>query len=393
MRAVQVVLVTGPGGAGSSTVAAATAARLAAAGSRCVLLTGQAAGIADLPDRVTVDVAAPQPALEELWARHAGQLSGALPLLTVPPATSVVPLPGVAEFTLLTALAGHLRSEDVDVVVLDPGPTVAATALVGLPGALRWWLAQAAPTRLRVLATLRAAATAGRADVTAGLLAGAAATEELLDAVPLADPARTAVHLVLRPDAAAADHLQHTATALGVLGQRIASVIVARLLPAGSGEWWQQRAAVQERSVRSVRALLDPVQEVAEAAVAPATVADLLALDAAVPETALQPLAQAAPRRVDGEWLLDVPLPFARRGEVQLTRWADDLVVTAAGARRSLALDALLRRCTISGGSLTEPGTARAVLEVRFVPDPEQWPAGLLAAGAAAGAPAEGSGT
>ncbi|MCZ2813015.1 ion transporter [Modestobacter sp. VKM Ac-2979] len=392
MRAVQVLLVTGPGGAGSSTVAAATAARLAGAGSRCVLLTGQPAGITDLTDRVTVDVVAPQPALEELWDRHAGQLADALPLLTVPPASSVVPLPGVAEFALLTALVGHLRDGDTDVVVLDPGPTATATALLGLPGALRWWLAQAAPTRLRVLATLRAAATPGRAGVTAGLLAGAAATEELLDAVALADPARTAVHLVLRPDAAAAEHLRHAATALGVHGQRIASVTVSRLLPGGSGEWWQQRAAVQEQAVHSVRALLDPVREVAEAAVPPASVADLLALGAAVPETAVQPLTRAVPRRAGGEWLLDVPLPFTRRGEVELTRWADDLVVTAGGVRRSLALDALLRRCTVSGGALTDPGTARAVLEVRFVPDPDQWPAGLLAAGATAGAPAAGGG-
>lgn len=391
MRTVQVLLVTGPGGAGSSTVAAATAARLAAAGSRCVLLTGQQTGIADLADGVTVDVVTPQPALEELWARHAGQLAGALPLLTVPPATSVVPLPGVAEFALLTALAGHLRAGDADVVVLDPGPTVTATALLGLPGALRWWLAQAAPTRLRVLATLRAAATTGGSGVTAGLLAGAAATEELLDAVALADPDCTAVHLVLRPDAAAADHLQHTATALGVLGQRIASVTVARLLPAGPGDWWQQRATVQEQALRSVRALVCPVCKVAEAAVAPATVADLLALGAAVPEAVLPPPTRAVPRRVGDEWLLDVPLPFVRRGKVELTRWADDLVLTAAGVRRSLPLDALLRRCTVSGGSLTEPGTARSTLEVRFVPDRAQWPAGLLVSPAAAGAPAEGS--
>jgi arsenite-transporting ATPase len=78
--------------------------------------------------------------------------------------------------------------------------------------------------------------------------------------------------------------------------------------------------------------------------------------------------------------VLDVPLPFLRRGEVELTRWEDELVVTAAGVRRSLPLDALLRRCTVAGGSLSAPGTAEATLEVRFTPDPAQWPAGLLAA-------------
>jgi arsenite-transporting ATPase len=106
----------------------------------------------------------------------------------------------------------------------------------------------------------------------------------------------------------------------------------------------------------------------------------LLALAAAVPVTAPAPVPPPGPQRADGGWMLGVPLPFARRGEVELTRWADDLVVTAAGQRRSLPLDPLLRRCTVSGGTLTRPGTAEATLEVRFTPDPVQWPAGLLEA-------------
>jgi arsenite-transporting ATPase len=284
----------------------------------------------------------------------------------------------VVEYALLAALAGHARSGDVDVVVLDAGPTTTATALLALPGALRWWLGQVAPTRLRVLATLRAAATPGRPGVAAGLLAGAAGVEQLLASAPLADPARTAVHLVVRPDPDAVGALEETATALGVLGQRIASVTVSRVLPAGAGEWWAQRAAVQTEALRRLRDLAGPVREVAESAAPPSSVAELQALDAAVPEVVVRPTAPAAPRRADGGWVLDVPLPFVARGQVELTRWDDDLVVTAAGVRRSLPLDALLRRCTVAGGSLTEPGTAAATLEVRFTPDPALWPAGLL---------------
>jgi arsenite-transporting ATPase len=377
---VQILLVTGPGGAGSSTVASATALELTAAGSRCVLLTERLPRISGLPEAVRVDVVRPQPVLEQLWDRHAGGLSAALPVLTVPPATSVVALPGVAEFALLSALAGHARSGDVDVVVLDAGPVPAALALLALPGALRWWLAQAAPTRLRVLAALRTAATPGRPGVAAGLLAGAAGVEELLAATPLADPARTAVHLVVRPDGAAPAELTDTATALGVLGQRTASVTVSRVLPSGTGAWWTQRTAVQQEALHRVREVAGPVRKVAEAAVPPSSVADLQALDAAVPRGVVQPAPAAAPRRADGGWVLDVPLPFARRGQVDLTRWDDDLVVTAVGVRRSLPLDALLRRCTVAGGSLSAPGSAQATLQVRFIPDPTLWPAGLLEA-------------
>ena len=380
MGAVQVLLVTGPGGAGSSTVAAATALQRSADGARCVLLTTAPPAVPGLAAAVTVDVVAPLPALETLWAQHADQVAAAVPVLTVPPATSVVPVPGVTALALLAALAGHLRSGDVDVIVVDAGPLAEATALLALPTALRWWLGQLAPTRLRVLATLRAAATPGRPGAAAGLLAAAATVEELLDAVPLADPARTAVHLVLRPDPAAAELLQETATALGVLGQRIASATVARVLPAGAGEWWAARAAVQRDAVARVRESLVPVTEVAEAAVPPASVADLRALDAAAPDTAGAPAATLEPRRSPEGWTLDVPLPHARRGEVGLTRWGDDLVVTAAGMRRSLPLDPLLRRCTVVAGHLAAPGTGQATLEVRFTPDPAQWPAGLLSA-------------
>jgi arsenite-transporting ATPase len=390
---VQILLITGPGGAGSSTVAAATALRLQDAGSRCVLLSTRPPAVPGLADVVPVEVVTAQPALEQLWSRHAAALAAAVPVLTVPPATSVVPVPGVVELALLAALAGHARSGEVDVVVLDVGAAAEATGLVSLPGALRWWLGQAAPTRLRVLATLRAAATPGRPGATAGLLAGAAALEQLLDDVPLRDPARTAVHLVVRPDADAADRVTEVATALGVLGQRIASVTASRVLPAAAGEWWAQRAAAQDDALRRLRGLASPVREVAESAVGPTSVAELQALDAAVPEVLGQPVPADPPRRSLDGWVLDVALPFAGRGEVELTRWDDDLVVTAAGVRRSLALDALLRRCTVAGGSLTSPGTAAATLEVRFSPDPAQWPAGLLAAAGAGvpGAGAEGS--
>jgi arsenite-transporting ATPase len=59
-------------------------------------------------------------------------------------------------------------------------------------------------------------------------------------------------------------------------------------------------------------------------------------------------------------------------------------VVTVGDSRRSLSLDPLLRRCQVTGGRLADPGTAAARLEIGFRPDPELWPADLLAAEAAA---------
>ena len=87
-----------------------------------------------------------------------------------------------------------------------------------------------------------------------------------------------------------------------------------------------------------------------------------------------------AAEKQDGAWQLTVPLPFAERADLRLTRWADDLVVSVGGTRRSIRLDALLRRCEVTGGRLVHPGTPDARLVVGFRPDPKQWPADLLAA-------------
>jgi arsenite-transporting ATPase len=305
-----------------------------------------------------------------------------LPQLDMPPASSVVPLPGTGELALLAALGRAEADGDVDLVVVDAGPLERVVALLALPGTLRWWLEQALPPRLRALGAVRTAALragAVRRGPLDALLDAVPDLEVLLEQVPLTDPARTRVHLVTTAQRDAVAALRGAATTLGLLGQQPAGLL-ARVLPAGGGDaWWARRGEEQDAALAAAAEIAEVVR-VAELPGAATEVADLAGL---LPEGDLpDPPAPAppAPERLDGGWRLVLPLPFAERGAVDLTRWADDLVVTVAGVRRSVRLDALLRRCEVTGGRLADPGTAAARLEVTFVPDPGLWPPGLLAA-------------
>ncbi|SDO67259.1 ArsA-related P-loop ATPase [Geodermatophilus sp. DSM 45219] len=377
------ILLTGPGGAGTTTLAAATAVRTAADGARTLLLLRpgrRPAGLDGVPG-LAVAAVPPLAAVEALWS-SAGDALAAVPGLTPPPPTSVVPLPGTAELALLARLARAAADDEADTVVVDAGPLESGTALVALPGALRWWLDQALPTRLRVLGAVRTAAVrsgaAARGPVDT-VLDALPPLEAALGRLPLADPAVTEVRLVAVPRAGAVPALRTAVTALALHGQQPAAVL-ARVLPdGGTGEWWAARAAEQDAALATL-AELAPVHRVAEAAQEPAGAAALAGL--MPPGDDDPPVAAPTPTvdRGDGARRMVLPLPFAERGDLELTRWQDDLVVTVAGTRRSLRLDSLLRRCVVTGGALADAGTARARLEVAFTPDPQQWPAALLAA-------------
>jgi arsenite-transporting ATPase len=325
-----------------------------------------------------VVVVDPQSAVERLWTATADAVGAVLPQLTLPPASSVVPVPGAAELALFAELA---RAE-ADLVVVDAGPVDFAAALVALPSALRWWLGQLLPPGVRALGAVRTAAVAagamqrGPVDVA---LAAVPAIEGLLAADRLADPADTTVCLVAPPRASAVPALRWAATTLGLHGLRTGAVL-SRVLPLDEPGEWAARRGIEQAEVLGALAAVAPVHAVPEAAVAPGDVAELAALlDGFDPPPPSSPPPPASERH-DGAWRLTLPLPFAERGTVHVTRWLDDLVVTAGRARRSVRLDALLRRCEVTGGRLVDSGDATARLDIRFRPDPQLWPADLLAA-------------
>jgi arsenite-transporting ATPase len=377
---VRTLVVTGPGGAGSSTLAAAAAVRAAGKGRSTVLLTRRAPavdGLADVPGLEVrlVDAGA---AVERFWSATVVPAAASVPQVALPPASSVTPLPGAADL----ALFAELGSARADLVVVDAGTPEQTAALLALPTTLRWWLGRLTPSGVRALGALRSAAVstgAARRGPVDAALAHVPQLEALLAADRLADPAGTTVCLAAVPRAGTAASLRDPATALGLHGVRPAAVL-ARVLPEdGTGEWWRARLAEQTAELTAL-AELAPVHRIPEGATGPTDADGIGALLADVELPEGRGLPGPVTERRDGAWELAVPLPFAERGAVGVTRWEDDLVVTVAGARRSLRLDPLLRRCEVTGGRMTDPGSAGARLVVSFRPDEQLWPADLLAA-------------
>ncbi|WP_019062368.1 ArsA family ATPase [Streptomyces prunicolor] len=385
------LLITGPGGSGRSTIAAATAQAAAGTGTRTLLLgadrsdtLGAALGV--------VTGAAPVEAAENLtaWRPDATEsfradltafqdrASTALELLGAArlDAEEVTPLPGAEELALLRALRDAALSEAYDLLVVDLPPTPHALALLALPEELRRYLRRLLPAERQAARALRPVLgrlagvpmpsewlydTAGRWDVEL------AAVEAVL-----ADR-HTSVRLVAEPGPAGADAVREAGLALALRGLRPDALVANRVLPESVEDTWLAGLNAQQRKTLDEWQGTYEVRHVPHLGHDPRGTDDLTAL--AVPgvnaagSTVEWPVTDRLAE--DGVLVWSIALPGAIRDELDLVRRGDELVVTVGRFRRIVPLPSALRRCTVAGAALRE-----GELRIRFAPDPDLWPQG-----------------
>lgn len=395
------ILVTGPGGAGRTTVAAATALAAARDGHRVLLLSGDPgdpiAALAGPPSGPSVEVAPGLRALpvtggvrvarvdsgEEF--RHelvALQDRGAalLNLLGGRPlgADELTELPGAEQFALLRALRRAATAPGFDLVVVDMPPLHQAVSTLALPAQLRRYLARLLPPERQAARALRPvlAQLAGVPMPAQWLYEAAARWDEELAAVQaVVEAPGTSVRLVAEPGPAADAALRLGRLGLALQQLPVRDLVANRTLPDGSADpWLSGLAAQQEKYAAQWAGDADvPVLPVPHLGRDPRGPEDLTAL--APPAPAHAPAAArpvwAVEDRLgdDGVLVWRVPLPRAEKRDLDLVRRGDELLLTVGPYRRIVPLPAALRRCTVSGAALADDA-----LSIRFTPDPGLWP-------------------
>ncbi|WP_331445967.1 ArsA family ATPase [Streptomyces xanthochromogenes] len=370
------VLVTGPGGAGRSTIAAATALAEARRGIRVTLLTadrlpGELAGVAVR----RIDSAAHFRA--ELLAFQ-DRASAALDLLGASrlDAEELTELPGAEQLALLSALR-EAAADRPDLLVVDLPPADRALAALALPEQLRRYLRRLLAPERQAARSLRPvlAQLAGVPMPAQWLYETSARWDLELAAVQavVEDPGTT-VRLVAEPGPAAAETLRTARLGLAVHGLALDAVVANRLLPSETPDPWLAGLVAQQRKHLDELAQEFPVvREVAHLGRDPRGDDDLEHL-----ATGPEPDAAPAPRwdvedrlAEDGVLVWSLPLPGAVKDGLALVRRGDELLLTVGPFRRIVPLPSALRRCTVTGAGLSD-----GVLDIRFTPDPELWPRG-----------------
>jgi arsenite/tail-anchored protein-transporting ATPase len=405
---VRVVLFTGKGGVGKTTLAAATAAHLARSGRKVLAVStdpahslGDAfeAELGDQPTELDPGLFAAhvdtRTLLDGAWARlqeHLGTLlagAGVDELV----ADELTVVPGVEDLLALGEVRRLAESGLWEVVVVDCGPTAETLRLLGLPEAFSTYLERLFPAHRRSVRGLISGLAAGRDaqpawDRAVAALDGLAGQLQGLHRL-LADQDTTSIRLVLTPERVVAAETRRTLTALALHGLRVDGLVANRLMPEApsslrgpAGRWLRERHTEQRAVLAGLEALPVPLRVAQHTSAEPTGLPALRELAAALygaDDPAAPADAPAAPllqvnrtagsgTSPDSAFDLVLRLPGVASGPVDLVRLDDELAVTTGGTRRMIALPSVLRRCTV-----TDAHVAGDDLRVAFVPDPAVW--------------------
>jgi arsenite/tail-anchored protein-transporting ATPase len=376
----RIILYTGKGGVGKTSVAAATARRCAAAGARTLVLsTDPAHSLAEslqapvgaeptaIGDGVWAQQVQAQDELERNWSAAQEWLGGVLAERGVEriAAEELTVPPGADELFSLLQLKRHAESGEWDAIIVDCAPTGETLRLLSFPDAARWWLDRVLGRESALLTAARPLARAFfdlslpdervMEDIQR-LVHNLIAMHELLR-----DAERVTLRLVMTPDRMVVAEAMRTFTYLNLYGYLCDAVVVNRVFPEDVGAYFGAWREVQASQLAEVEAGFAPVpvlrapffeQEVLGPAMLDRLAGALFdGRDAAavLHDRLAQELALDGSR---AELRLD--LPFVSKGDVALKKIGLELVVRVDGYKRTIVLPGALAGFRPTSAKLAE---------------------------------------
>ena len=384
----RVLLFTGKGGVGKTTVAAATALAASKQGYKTVVMSTDAAH--SLGDSLDCQLG-PEPLQisENLWAQesnvlhnlesHWGTVKRWLAALMAwrgvdeIVAEEIAVLPGIEELANLLWVYNYEQQGDYDVIVVDCAPTGESLRLLTFPEVMQWWINKLLPVGRR-LVPVTFPIIHRFTDMPLPDEQIFSTIDELFQQLEglrslLTNPKVTTIRLVINPEKMVIKEAQRTYTYLNLYGYPTDAVICNRLIPQDAdGSYWEKWKESQSEYLHYIEECFSPLPllkvPLLEREVIGMKTLDEVGYLLYNEEDPTLPLFEGKPMSIDRNndgYMLTLQLPFIARGDVSLMRSGDELVITIGNLRRNILLPQVLLGQEVKGAKLD---TGR--LHIRF---------------------------
>lgn len=280
MIAIRVIIYTGKGGVGKTSVAAATALRLAKLGHRTVImstdsahslsdslqvpLSGEVRKISDNLDALEIDV---QHELEQKWTEIQNYISEFLEAQGVEPITAkeLAVFPGMEFMSALFYVEEFSDEKKYDVIVIDTAPTADTVRLLSYPDVANWYFEKIFGIVRNLIKIARV--TVGR------VMKTPMPSDKVLEDIDLirrrlakvkeimTDPEQTSVRLVVNPEKMVITETMRAYSYLSLYGYTVESVIINRIFPEDSGEgYFRDKLEEQREHLLQIEVAFSPLK-------------------------------------------------------------------------------------------------------------------------------------
>ncbi len=368
----RILLFSGKGGVGKTSLAAATGLQLSRLGYRTLVMSVDPAhSLADAfdleadlfhgktgdPYPINERLAIHEVNIQKEIKRHWGEISSyVISVLRTTgisdvEAEELAILPGMEELSAMMYVNQYRREQRYDVIVLDCAPTAESMRFVSMPTTLEWYMRHIFPYQRGLLKAVRPLANRvspielppdsyfANVQSLFGKLEG---IDELLE-----DPKTTSVRLVTNPERMVLRETQRAYVYFSLHGLSVDGIIVNRVLPAQVNDaFFQEWRISQARILEEIDAYFAPVSVKRVALFNHEVlgrerleeVANVLYGEKEDPAAVTRTEAPFSFVKHDGHYEVRVRLPFAVKGEVGLFKKGDELVVEVGTLRRHIGL-------------------------------------------------------
>lgn len=384
----RIILYTGKGGVGKTSIAAATALKCASEGLKTIVVSTDAPH--SLGDSLDIKLS-PEPVeiCENLWAQEIDSihevekgwgkvqeyLTSLFTAKTIKDITTeeLTVFPGIEDLLSLLRILSYYKEKLYDVIIIDCAPTGETLALLSFPEMLRWWMDKLFPIKRKAMKIVKPLAEPliGLPLPSDNVLGEIENIYNQLDEMRsiLSNREVTSIRVVVNPEKMVIKEAQRSFTYLNIYDYNVDAIIVNRVIPDNvTDDYFKVWKDIQRNYRNMIIESFSPVPIFH----APLFEKEIVGLEI-LERLGKEIFKESNPSRIcysartqsvtkeGNDYILSIFMPFADKKDLSLNQKADELIVKAGSIKRNITLPRTLLNYSVKGAKFENE-----TLKIRF---------------------------
>ena len=377
----RIILYTGKGGVGKTSISAATAVKSAKEGQRTLVVsTDPAHSLGDSFDMKLQNE--PVEIRENLWAQEIdsiheveegwGKIQEYMTTLFTSKSVKDITtqeltvFPGMEDLLSLIRILKYYKEGRFDIIIIDCAPTGETLALLSFPEMLRWWMEKLFPIKKKAIKYV--------GPIAESLLKVPMPTGQVLDEIDnmyyqldemkkvFSDRETTSIRIVVNPEKMVIKEAQRSFTYLNIYDFNVDAIVVNRVIPESVTDpyfkgWKDIQGKYRQEIIESFAPIPIYYAPLYETEVVGVEILERMADEVFQKENPAEIKYKGRTQQViqEGEdYILVIAMPFMSKEELSLNQKGDQLIVRAGAVKRNITLPRTLLECSIKKAKFDE---------------------------------------